>query len=44
MDFQAQRGRTFYTSLGHVSDFEQAGFNEMLARAVAWCVEQPAGQ
>ncbi|MBB08841.1 MAG: nicotinamidase [Roseibacillus sp.] len=37
-------GRTFYTSLGHVSDFEQAGFNEMLARAVAWCVEKPEGQ
>ena len=37
-------GRTFYTSLGHVSDFEQAGFNEMLARAVAWCVEKPANQ
>ncbi len=37
-------GRTFYTSLGHVSDFEEAGFNDMLARAVVWCVEQPAGQ
>ncbi len=35
-------GRTFYTSLGHVSDFEQAAFNEMLLKAVMWCVETPA--
>ncbi len=35
-------GRTFYTSLGHVSDFEQAAFNEMLVKAVMWCVGTPA--
>lgn len=31
-------GKTFYTSLGHVGDFAQPAFNQMLARAVQWSV------
>ena len=30
--------RVFYTSLGHVDDFEQPDFNRMLANAVRWAV------
>ncbi|MFN9749772.1 MAG: ThuA domain-containing protein [Planctomycetota bacterium] len=46
-------GRSFYTSLGHRSDFEQASFRQLLLNAIRWCgglkgfqpiskVEQPA--
>lgn len=30
-------GRVFYTSLGHASDFEEAGFRQLLNNAIAWC-------
>jgi type 1 glutamine amidotransferase len=29
-------GRVFYTSLGHVDDFKQAAFNDLLRNAVTW--------
>jgi len=32
-------GKTFYTSLGHVSDFEQESFIRILRRAITWCFE-----
>ena len=32
-------GKTFYTSLGHISDFEQKAFVEMLIRAIHWCFD-----
>ena len=32
-------GKTFYTSLGHVGDFEQATFVKILRRAIQWCFE-----
>jgi len=32
-------GKTFYTSLGHKSDFKQKLFVEMLHRAIGWCFE-----
>ena len=32
-------GKTFYTSLGHVSDFEQESFVRILRRAITWCFE-----
>jgi len=31
-------GRAFYTSLAHVEDFEQAGFNRLLRNAIVWAV------
>ena len=34
--------RTFYTSLGHVGDFEQPAFRQLLKNACAWLVERPA--
>lgn len=33
-------GKTFYTSLGHVSDFKVEAFNKMLASGVSWCVKK----
>ena len=35
-------GTTFYTSLGHVGDFEQPGFRRLLSNACQWLVQQPA--
>ena len=35
-------GTTFYTSLGHVGDFEQPAFRRLLKNACAWLVKQPA--
>ena len=32
-------GRTFYTSLGHVGDFEQPGMNQLLKNAIYWAAE-----
>ncbi len=29
-------GKVFYTSLGHVEDFQQAAFQQLLANAIAW--------
>ena len=31
-------GRSFYTSLGHVGDFEQPAFQKLLANAIDWAV------
>ena len=31
-------GRTFYTSLGHVGDFEQPAFNRLLKNGIDWAV------
>jgi type 1 glutamine amidotransferase len=33
--------RVFYTSLGHVSDFENEAFNRLLTNAVLWALAQP---
>jgi nicotinamidase-related amidase/type 1 glutamine amidotransferase len=42
----AAKGRVFYTSLGHVGDFEQPAFNALLRNAVSWAaglpIEKPA--
>ncbi len=35
-------GTTFYTSLGHVGDFEQPGFRRLLSNACTWLAQQPA--
>lgn len=35
-------GMTFYTSLGHVGDFEQPTFRRILKNACSWLVEQRA--
>ncbi len=35
-------GRSFYTSLGHESDFEQATFRMLLANAIRWACRLPA--
>ncbi|MDP1563207.1 MAG: isochorismatase family protein [Pirellulaceae bacterium] len=32
-------GRSFYTSLGHVGDFEQPGFQRLLLRGIKWATE-----
>jgi type 1 glutamine amidotransferase len=29
-------GRVFYTSLGHIEDFQQPAFNELLVNAIRW--------
>lgn len=31
-------GRVFYTSLGHVDDFQQESFNRLLANALRWAI------
>ncbi|XZE44504.1 ThuA domain-containing protein [Pirellulaceae bacterium SH467] len=33
-------GRSFYTSLGHVSDFEQSAFAELLKNAIDWSLNK----
>ncbi len=33
-------GRSFYTSLGHVGDFEQTGFQQILLRGLRWATRQ----
>ena len=33
-------GRAFYTSLGHVDDFQQPAFRQLLIRALAWAAGQ----
>lgn len=33
-------GRSFYTSLGHVGDFEQSAFQELLKRGIYWASKQ----
>ncbi|WP_417734278.1 ThuA domain-containing protein [Rosistilla oblonga] len=39
---RADGGRSFYTSLGHSSDFEQPGFRVMLENAIGWALNRPA--
>lgn len=34
------KGRAFYTSLGHVGDFEQPAFRRLLKNAIAWAVAE----
>jgi nicotinamidase-related amidase/type 1 glutamine amidotransferase len=34
-------GRVFYTSLGHLGDFEQESFNRLLVNAVRWATSRP---
>jgi len=36
--------RVFYTSLGHVGDFEQPAFNRLLSNAIHWAAGLPAGK
>ena len=35
---------TFYTSLGHVGDFEQPAFNRLLSNAIHWAAGLPSGK
>lgn len=35
--------RVFYTSLGHVSDFQNEAFNKLLTNAVIWALARPVG-
>ncbi|MBL8889625.1 MAG: ThuA domain-containing protein [Planctomycetaceae bacterium] len=37
---RADGGRSFYTSLGHVGDFEQPVFQEFLTRGIYWVTQQ----
>lgn len=37
-------GRAFYTSLGHVGDFKQPEFRELLRNALLWAVRQKSPQ
>jgi len=34
-------GRSFYTSLGHVDDFEQPAMNQLLKNAIYWAADLP---
>jgi type 1 glutamine amidotransferase len=36
-----QKGRVFYTSLGHPDDFAQPDFNKLLVNAVFWAIDKP---
>ena len=42
VNHRSDGGTTFYTSLGHVGDFEQPAFRRLLKNACAWLVERPA--
>ena len=33
------KGKVFYTSLGHIEDFNNPAFNELLIGAIKWCLE-----
>lgn len=33
-------GRVFYTSLGHIEDFQKPSFNQLLKNAIKWCLNQ----
>jgi type 1 glutamine amidotransferase len=33
--------KVFYTSLGHVKDFENPSFNQLLQNAIRWCLKKP---
>jgi len=37
---RADGGKTFYTSLGHIDDFGQPAFRQLLVNAVRWAVKQ----
>ena len=34
-------GRAFYTSLGHIEDFQQPAMNRLLKNAIYWAAEIP---
>ena len=36
--------RVFYTSLGHVGDFEQPAFNRLLSNAIHWAAGLPSSK
>lgn len=38
---RADGGRSFYTSLGHITDFEREPFIRLLTNAVYWAAERP---
>ena len=33
-------GRVFYTSLGHIEDFQKPSFNQLLKNAIKWCLNK----
>lgn len=33
-------GKVFYTSLGHLEDFDKPAFNKLLLNAVKWCLKK----
>ncbi len=37
---RADSGRSFYTSLGQIEDFEEAAFNQLLRNAALWATDQ----
>ncbi len=41
---QFGKSRVFYTSLGHVSDFESPAFNRLLTNAVFWALSKPVAK
>ena len=34
------KGKVFYTSLGHIEDFNNPAFNQLLIGAINWCLEK----
>ena len=41
---RADKGRSFYTSLGHVDDFENPAFVHLLVNGLHWAAGIPAAQ
>jgi hypothetical protein len=41
---RANRGRVFYTSLGHPDDFKQEKFQVLLANAIQWALGREGGK
>jgi type 1 glutamine amidotransferase len=37
-----RQARVFYTSLGHIDDFDEPGFRRLLTNAVFWALDRPA--
>jgi type 1 glutamine amidotransferase len=37
-----RQARVFYTSLGHIDDFNEPGFRRLLTNAVFWALDRPA--
>jgi type 1 glutamine amidotransferase len=41
---QAGKSRVFYTSLGHLEDFQEPTFQRLLSNGILWALDKPVPQ